>query len=209
VERNWEDTAFAELARLLGEPDDWESRQLPPRYRSASLEMLDPGRQKAVQEYVAQFTAESPLGDRERNGLLVYGGAGVGKTFMAAVIGKEIARKLGRRHWPIWREVHKLAQQLRDELGNTASPSRWIRDSLVDPEKLLILDDLGAERDSDFLAEQLEAAIVRRYDEQLPVLITTNLDPEGIKARYGTRVFSRLWQMCRVVHLTGPDRRLT
>lgn len=197
-----------ELEKLLNKPLDWAERNLPERYRQASVDRLPPERRRIAEAYLAAFTPESPLGNRQRNGLVIYGDAGTGKTFLAAAIGRELAARLGRRHWPVWREVHRLAQQLRDEIGNTESPTRRVRDSLVDPDRVLILDDLGAERDSDFLAEQLEAVIIRRYDDCLPLLVTTNLSLEDIKSRYGARVYSRLFEMADLVQLTGPDRRL-
>jgi DNA replication protein DnaC len=198
----------SELEKLQHRPLDWAERNLPGRYQHANLDMLPPERRKLAEAYLEPFTPESPLGNRQKNGLVLYGDTGTGKTFMAAAIGRELAARLGRHHWPVWREVHQLAQRLRDEIARTDLPSRRERDALIDPNRVLILDDLGAERGSDFLAEQLETVIVRRYDDCLPLVVTTNLGPDEIKTRYGGRVYSRLFEMASIVRLTGTDRRM-
>jgi len=72
---------------------------------------------------------------------------------------------------------------------------------------LLHIDDLGAEKRSDWVLEQLYALINERYEEERTVLITTNLPHDELEEQIGTRTVSRLSQMCDEVPLFGSDRR--
>ena len=74
---------------------------------------------------------------------------------------------------------------------------------------LLHIDDLGAEKRSDWVLEQLYALINERYEEQRSILVTTNLDEAELKEQIGTRTVSRLVEMCGtcMVPMHGDDRR--
>jgi DNA replication protein DnaC len=72
---------------------------------------------------------------------------------------------------------------------------------------LLHIDDLGAEKRSDWVLEQLYALINERYETQRSMLITTNLPHEALEEQIGARTVSRLSQICDQVRLSGDDRR--
>ncbi|MBL7487028.1 ATP-binding protein [Frankia sp. AgW1.1] len=80
---------------------------------------------------------------------------------------------------------------------------------------LLMLDDVGAEKGSDWVSEQLYRIVDYRYRYLLPTLVISNLPPSAPKdanvhtlaAHLGDRLFSRLCQMCQTVVISGPDRR--
>ncbi len=72
---------------------------------------------------------------------------------------------------------------------------------------LLILDDLGAAKTSEFVEEQTYRLINRRYNAMLPTLITTNLRIRDLKAYLGDRVTSRLAEMTTRVEFEPVDRR--
>lgn len=72
---------------------------------------------------------------------------------------------------------------------------------------ILYLDDLGTEKASDWVKEQLYLVINERYNWVRPVVITTNLNMQEIAEAYGERFASRLVEMCDVIKLTGDDRR--
>src|SRR5262249_60533754 len=73
--------------------------------------------------------------------------------------------------------------------------------------ELLHIDDLGAEKRSDWVLEQLYALVNERYETQRSVLITTNLPHEELEEEIGGRTVSRLSQICDEVPLFGADRR--
>jgi DNA replication protein DnaC len=74
---------------------------------------------------------------------------------------------------------------------------------------LLHIDDLGAEKRSDWVLEQLYALINERYEAQRSILVTTNLDEAELKAQIGERTVSRLVEMCGacMIPMHGNDRR--
>ena len=71
----------------------------------------------------------------------------------------------------------------------------------------LILDDLGAEKFTEWVAEAVYDLIDHRYAWMKPTIITSNLDPVRLSELFGARLASRI-SSGRVVHLTGRDRRL-
>jgi len=74
--------------------------------------------------------------------------------------------------------------------------------------KVLCLDDLGAERVTDFAREQVYRLVNYRYEQELPILATTNLGPGELEAQLGARIVSRLAEMCEWVALECDDYRL-
>lgn len=72
---------------------------------------------------------------------------------------------------------------------------------------LLILDDLGAAKQSEWTEEITYRLINRRYTDLLPTLLTTNLPTAALRDAVGDRVASRLAEMTTTVVLTGADRR--
>ena len=72
---------------------------------------------------------------------------------------------------------------------------------------LLVLDDFGAERVTDFVLEELERIVDWRYRSMRPTAVATNFDFKTIIAKYGQRAISRWVGSCIVVGVTGDDRR--
>ena len=72
---------------------------------------------------------------------------------------------------------------------------------------LLHLDDLGAEKTSPWVLEQLYSIINARYEDERSTVITTNLFPDALAEQIGERTVSRLEEMCTLVPLYGEDAR--
>ena len=72
---------------------------------------------------------------------------------------------------------------------------------------LLHVDDVGAEKTSEWVLEQLYAIVNARYEEERSVVITTNLERGDLGAQIGERTASRLEEMCTLVPLYGEDAR--
>ncbi|SHI24718.1 DNA replication protein DnaC [Sporobacter termitidis DSM 10068] len=75
--------------------------------------------------------------------------------------------------------------------------------------KLLVLDDLGAEKATDWALEKLFDLIDFRYNELLPIVATTNLTTLEMKDVLGDRIADRLRSMCKLVSITAPSQRIT
>jgi len=74
--------------------------------------------------------------------------------------------------------------------------------------ELLILDDLGHERTSDFILQEFRRIVDWRYREKLPIAIATNLTKEQIIDKYGEHTYSRWVGSCEIVEVTGSDYRM-
>ena len=80
---------------------------------------------------------------------------------------------------------------------------------------LLILDDLGAEKPSEWVEETMNLVVNTRYNERRPTIFTSNYedlpdeagDPQSLKARVGFRIHSRLHEMCEFLEYDGADYR--
>lgn len=73
--------------------------------------------------------------------------------------------------------------------------------------ELLVIDDIGVESVSEWLAEQMFLVINQRYENRLPVIVTSNQSLEDLARTHRPQICSRLQEMCRVVQFKGADRR--
>jgi DNA replication protein DnaC len=157
---------------------------------------------RVVKRYVDQLDARL----EEGRGLWFEGPQGTGKTTLAMLVSKH-ALAAGRST-AIY-SVPRILAELRDTFDDDAE---WGSTELIDrltEVELLQLDDLGAERTSPWVLEQLYAVINARYEAERAVLVTTNLGREALIEQVGARTVSRLTEMCDVIPLYGEDRRLT
>jgi DNA replication protein DnaC len=135
-------------------------------------------------------------------GLLLWGNVGTGKTYFAACIANYLI-SLGVP--VLMTSFIKLTNAL---TGFGEDKNAYIRS--LNNYKLLIIDDLGAERQSDYMLEQVYNIIDSRYKNQQPLIITTNLSLSEIKEpkelKY-SRIYSRIIEMCVPIRFDGTDRR--
>lgn len=140
---------------------------------------------------------------------MFIGGVGTGKTHMAAVIWNYIERELGRSGYKIppreWWYVPSFFDQMREEMESSSLVSTCDRCKHC---SLLVLDDLGAEKTTDWVSDTLNSVIDYRYREQRPTIITTNKSTEDCISRYGQALVSRITEMCSVYRFKGSDQRL-
>ena len=139
---------------------------------------------------------------RDNIGLLLWGDVGNGKTYFAACI----ANYLIDHGVPVlMTNFIRLANALS---GYDEDKNAYIKS--LDNYKLMIIDDLGAERQSDYMLEQVYNVIDSRYKSRQPLIITTNLQLSEIKnpadIKY-SRIYSRILEMCVPIAFRGADRR--
>lgn len=135
-------------------------------------------------------------------GLLFFGTVGTGKTFYASCI----ANALIDKGYPCL--VTNFARLVNTLSGMYAGKQEYING--LNRYKLLVIDDLAAERDTEYMNEIIQNIIDSRYRIGLPTIITTNLTDEEIKKPteiHRQRVFSRLLEMCIPIEVKGKDRR--
>lgn len=138
----------------------------------------------------------------KNQGLLFYGGVGTGKTFAAACIANHL---LNQRIPVIMTSFVKLLESMQGfSEDNSALIARLNR------AKLLIIDDLGAERSTDYALEKVYDIVDSRYRAKLPIILTTNLSMTELKEstdiRY-TRIYDRIFEMCYPMQFKGQSWR--
>lgn len=141
-----------------------------------------------------------------RRGLYLHGSVGTGKTHVAYGIYKHLRDDLHLRA-----SFHNTTELMfdikRDFDRNAYDKMRW-DERLTEFNGVLILDDIGAERLTDFVAETFYLIINSRYNDMLPTIFTSNLPIAELAERIGDRTASRIVEMCDIVPLEGEDRRL-
>jgi DNA replication protein DnaC len=139
---------------------------------------------------------------KDGKGLLLYGGVGTGKTYIACMI----ANALIDKGYPVL--VTNFSRIL-NTLQGTFEKQEYL-DSL-NQFKLLVIDDLGVERDTGFAKEQVYNIIDSRYRAGLPMIITTNLTMQKIATESDLadkRVYDRIIERCFPVEVAGESRRM-
>jgi DNA replication protein DnaC len=185
---------------------------IPRKYRGVSLDRppisdmeRDPRRApvyKAVKGYVEGI--EERLDEGE--GLWLMGDVGTGKTSLAMLVSKaavEAGRTVAIYSLP--RLLSRIRRTYDAEAGEQSYLEFFERLTEVD---LLHIDDLGAEKRSDWVLEQLYAIVNERYESQRSVVVTTNLDQAPLEEQIGPRTVSRLVEICNdPLPLYGDDMR--
>ncbi|MCC5876023.1 MAG: ATP-binding protein [Candidatus Sumerlaeia bacterium] len=131
----------------------------------------------------------------EREGFILRGPTGCGKTHIAVAILKAVIR---RGYTGVYFNFTDLLSRIRDSYQEDGTETEGALLNIVDSCDLLVLDDVGAERASEFVRDRLYLIINRRYENARPIIITTNLDDDEMRERVGERTASRLCEMCAI-----------
>ena len=155
--------------------------------------LLDRGFEGEIQDYCL----------KNNIGVLFHGPVGTGKSFFACAIANELLQK----HVPTTiTSFPRLLNLLQD-----SNNRQWLLDCLGNY-KLVVIDDLGVERETSYAAEQIFAVIDARSRAKLPTIITTNLtkqEMENQPSMQYRRIFDRVREMCpAVVLIDGQSRRI-
>lgn len=149
-----------------------------------------------------RYAAKFQLMMEKDQGLLFYGKAGAGKSFAAACI----ANYLMEQNVPV---VMTSFIKLLDIIQRGGEQSEGII-TLLNDAKLAILDDLGAERGTEYALEKVYDIVDSRYRRKLPMLLTTNLTLDEMKAetdmRY-VRIYDRIFEVCYPMLFEGISWR--
>ncbi len=144
---------------------------------------------------------------KENIGIILSGPVGSGKTYIAAAIANEVIEKYLYRV-----KVRNIPQIIRDieKGGFDLDKNKYLQNECS--AQLLIFDDFGIERNTEYVMELLYSIIDTRYRMNLPTIITTNIIAEEFydetKPMAFQRIYSRILEMCGVMlKVTGKDRR--
>jgi DNA replication protein DnaC len=151
-----------------------------------------------ARKYVDNFAEMRKRG----KGLLLFGDVGRGKSFMAACIANAL---IDQGHPCLVTNFARLTNTIQ---GMYSGKQEYI-DGL-DSFELLVIDDLASERDTEYMQETVTSIIDARYRSGKPLIITTNLTAQELKAPTDMRkqrIYSRLFEMCVPFEVKGSDRR--
>ena len=144
---------------------------------------------------------------REGNGLYIYGGPGVGKTHTICAIAKNvILNGIDIRFFNTSNLLEKLREEFNKPIDADQDSVGILRD-IMDFDGVLFLDDIGAEKESEWTRERLYLIINKKYEDCRPIIFTSNCDMEILSARLGDRITSRIKGMSKIIELEGRDLR--
>jgi DNA replication protein DnaC len=181
------------------------SAVIPRRYRDVSFERppvteIDAAIVRAVRDYTGRIDEHLAAG----RGLWLMGPPGTGKTTLAMLVSKA-ASEAG--HSVAIYSLPRLLNEIRDTHRAERSHVQLL-DRLVAVD-LLHVDDVGAQRTTDWVLEELYSIVNARYEEQRAMLITTNImDRDELCEQITPRTVSRLTEMCDELPVLGHDRRM-
>jgi DNA replication protein DnaC len=198
--------------------------RIPPRYEHCSLESFTAGNPSlgAALEKAVRYCGGYPyLGPADEGlGLLFTGDNGVGKTHLAVAVLRELFTAKGARG-EFW-DFHELIREIKNSYNpETRTTELQVLAPVVEMD-VLLLDDLGAWKMTDWMNDTLFFILNSRYMAKRATLITTNFQDADVKAvlaadplrrkeflvdRIGQRLRSRLMEMCLVIKMQGADHR--
>lgn len=157
-----------------------------------------------LMEIVKDYTEHFDEMKKGKRGLIFYGDVGVGKSYAAACIVNRLIDK------GIRCKMTSVSAIVSEMESYKAERQAIIRE--LDDYDLLVLDDIGAERSSDYMQSKMFDIIDARAKSGKPLICTTNLSERDIKKERGLageRIFSRILEMCVPVKVEGVNRRRT
>lgn len=168
----------------------WRDK-VPPRWSQWTMDSLPRGFQMAANDWIAS-------GFPNASNLILSGPTGSGKTSMAYAIGREIYL-LGHKV-KMWNTA-ELFEAMRQ-----AERAEIILDSVKEAD-VLLLDDVGSERKTEWVEERLFLVVDHRWQWKLPTIVTTNLSSEELVDQVSERITSRLLDGSTNINVTGKDYR--
>ena len=200
--------------------------RIPERHRECTLENFwthrgGPGQSLGEAKIQAAGFVRAFPADTYGNGLLFVGPCGVGKTHLAVGILHALVTERGVSGRFV--DCKELLKDIQNSYAaNSEQTERQVLRPALDAE-VLVLDELGAARRTDWVSDMVEHLLNMRYNDRKTTIITTNLAyappgtpggvaksaarPETLGDRIGERMLSRLGEMCVVVEMDGPDYR--
>jgi DNA replication protein DnaC len=175
--------------------------------RQAAIGKLPP----RIQKVLTENSVKVDPGDLEYlhsgGSLLISGAHGTGKTVYGCAVLFESMRlcyveqlTLGYHYFV---KEPELLQNIRDSFGKEGK--KFSMDFLY--RDIVLIDDLGAEKVTDWVLDVLYRIVDYRYDYMLPTIFTTNLSGDQMADRLGDRIPHRLEEMCKKVYIKGKSKR--
>ncbi|HEY0323467.1 MAG TPA: ATP-binding protein [Pyrinomonadaceae bacterium] len=189
-----------------------EAAYIPRRYQECLLSNYQPakgnGSQLLALTLSHRLAREYQAGDR---GLLFMGSVGVGKTHLSAAI---LRAFIVRGVSCLFYEFGSLLKEIQNSYNPISQNSELKVLEPVFQAEVLVLDELGASKPTDWVRDTMMQIINTRYNDRKMTIFTTNYgderarpSEETLEERIGARLRSRLYEMCKTVVLQGEDYR--
>ena len=192
-----EEAAIRKLANLI------KKSELGQRFRDRTFETFvtnrenQPAFDRSV-EYAKGFVDE-------KKGLIYFGSVGTGKTHLVAAIANyiinihKISVKFG--------SITSLLNEIKATYSEGSKETEYNIIKELSSVNLLIIDDLGKEKPTDWTSSILYTIINNRYEDYRPTIVTTNLTINNLEKNIGEAAMSRLIETCDFVKMDGVDHR--
>lgn len=185
---------------------------LPRRYSECMLSNYYPdktnGTQLRAYRLAYRLVEEYPAADR---GLLYMGTVGVGKTHLSVAILRGLIEK---GISCLFYEFGALLKEIQKSYNSVSQTSELEVLAPVYEAEVLVLDELGASKPTEWVCDTIRQIISTRYNDKKLTIFTTNYTDirrghtdETLEDRIGARLRSRLYEMCQTVILDGEDYR--
>jgi DNA replication protein DnaC len=190
----------------------FERARIPKRHGACSLSNFQPAAGNASQvlafKQAYRLVREYPLAAR---GLLLTGPVGVGKTHLAVAMLRGLTEKGAHS---LFCEYGSLLKEIQDSYNPISRTSEMSVVAPIYEAEVLVLDELGASKPTEWVLDTMTQVIGRRYNYNKLTIFTTNYtdvrqnpSAETLQDRIGARLRSRLYEMCDTVLIEGEDYR--
>lgn len=174
---------------------------IDPKFSKSTFENYKPetAEEKRIKKTCQDYAKN--LGLATKSGLVLAGKPGTGKTHLATAIYRmAVERGFDAVMLPVPELLDEMRQSMKGDGPSVARNKAQLK-------FLVILDDLGAERVTDWVREELYKIIDHRYRQMYPTIFTSNCTPGELEDHIGSRAFDRICEMTEYVQFTGESRR--
>jgi len=194
----------------------WKSARIPPRYQHCTIDGYEAANEE-LSKWAAKMEAQIVIDDYltiDGRGLLFTGPVGVGKTHLAVAILTELIARYQVRG--LFYQFGALLRQIQDSYNPVSQSSELTVLQPVFEAEVLVLDELGASKPTDWVRDTMMQIINTRYNDKRLTIFTTNFSDkrrnekdttELLEDRIGVPLRSRLYEMCKTVEVEGDDYR--